>query len=183
MSLILASRSPERKAILAEVVSELVVEAADVDETPLPGEDVREMVLRLAKMKAEAIYRPGGSAVVAADTVVESAGVVLGKPQDEEHARAIIECLEGKTFNVHSGTYLILDDGRKVSDLSSASLEMAKMSAEEQGEYFASKVWQGRAGAFSIFHEPCHTHLLSGDIYVVRGISLSLIKKHLKEIG
>ena len=77
--------------------------APDVDETPQPGEEPLELVRRLAAAKAQAV---DGNPVLAADTIVEIDGEVLGKPVDAADARRMLGLLSGRTHHVHTGVAL-----------------------------------------------------------------------------
>lgn len=105
--LVLASSSPRRRALLvAAGIPPDAVTTADVDETPLPAEDAEALVRRLARAKLDAVTADAGrddSLVVAADTVVATADAILGKPVDDDDARAMLQALAGASAAVLSG--------------------------------------------------------------------------------
>jgi septum formation protein len=82
---------------------EFKVRPADVDETPLSDESPAAMVERLSIKKATAISASPGDVVLAADTIVTVDGVILGKPDDIPHAKAMIQMLQGKPHQVMTG--------------------------------------------------------------------------------
>ena len=104
--LYLASASPRRRELLAQIGVSFEKISAPVDETPQPDELAHDYVLRLARAKAEAGWqrmqelglppRP----VLGADTTVALADHLLGKPDDDEHAAAMLRLLSGKTHEV-----------------------------------------------------------------------------------
>src|SRR5437879_4146584 len=99
MRLILASSSPRRLQLLSGLGFDVRVIAPEVDETPLVEEGPYDMVIRLAKLKANAITRPVDCLdcpIVAADTIVYCDNQILGKPMDEKHAIATLKFLSGK---------------------------------------------------------------------------------------
>jgi septum formation protein len=97
--LVLASGSPRRRELLAQLgLTFRVVEPA-VDEEPLPGEQPIAMVRRLAAAKAVAVE---GDPVLAADTTVEVDGEILGKPTDAADARRMLRRLSGRAHKVHT---------------------------------------------------------------------------------
>ena len=98
--LVLASGSPRRRELLAQLGVPFTVVAADVDETPLPGESPLDLVRRLAVAKAAAV---DGDPVLAADTIVEVDGEILGKPVDTDDARRMLGRLSGRSHRVHTG--------------------------------------------------------------------------------
>jgi septum formation protein len=98
--LVLASGSPRRRALLAQLGLTFTVVTPDVDESPLLGEQPRDLVRRLAAAKAAAVE---GDPVVAADTTVEVDGEILGKPADPDDARRMLRRLSGRAHKVHTG--------------------------------------------------------------------------------
>jgi septum formation protein len=88
--LVLASASPRRRDLLAQLGLAFEVIAADVDETPRAGEDPVVYVQRLSTVKAAAVLAAAGpdALVIAADTTVDVGGRILGKPVDADDARA-----------------------------------------------------------------------------------------------
>ena len=102
--LVLASASPRRKALLSLLVQEFEVCVADVDETPLNGEQPRDLAARLAQSKATAVYVQSESncRVLGGDTVVAVDDIALGKPADVAEARSMLTMLSGRSHQVFS---------------------------------------------------------------------------------
>jgi septum formation protein len=99
--LVLASASPRRQALLAQLRLSFLVDPADVDESVRPGESPRTYVQRLAQQKAVAVsHRHPGKVVLGADTTVTLDGDVLGKPKNAEEALAMLSRLTGRTHRV-----------------------------------------------------------------------------------
>jgi len=98
--LVLASGSPRRRELLAQLGLTFTIVSPDVDETPHPGERPIHLVRRLARAKAAAV---GGAVVLAADTTVELDGDNLGKPADVDDARRMLRRLSGRAHRVHTG--------------------------------------------------------------------------------
>ena len=98
--LVLASGSPRRRELLAQLGLVFAVVAPEVDETPQPGERPVALVRRLALAKAAAV---DGDPVLAADTTVEVDGEILGKPADGDDARRMLRRLSGRAHKVHTG--------------------------------------------------------------------------------
>ncbi len=112
MRLVLASASPRRRELLPLLGIPFEVVEPDVEE--LTEGDPRELVLHNAELKARAgaaLAGPGAT-VLGSDTDVVIDGVVLGKPDDAEQARARIELLAGRTHLVHSGVWVLPPAGR-----------------------------------------------------------------------
>ncbi len=97
--LVLASGSPRRKELLARLGLAFSIAVPDVDETPAPGEAPVDLVRRLAVAKAVAV---DGDPVLAADTVVDVDGEVLGKPAGADDARRMLRRLSGRSHRVHT---------------------------------------------------------------------------------
>jgi septum formation protein len=106
-TLVLASASPRRSALLAQLGIAFVVQPAELDETPVPQERAEPYVLRLAQAKAAAVARGRpGALVLAADTTVEVDGAILGKPADASEGAAMLRALSGRAHRVHTGIAL-----------------------------------------------------------------------------
>ena len=105
MRVVLASASPRRLELLRRLGLDVDVRPVDVDESALPGEEAHALVLRLALAKAQAggDATPADALVVAADTVVVIDGRVLGKPRDDDAARATLAALAGREHDVLTG--------------------------------------------------------------------------------
>lgn len=95
--LVLASQSPRRRELLAQLGIPLEVRPAQADETVLPGEAPIAYVLRVAREKARAV---AGDLVLAADTAVVLGAEVLGKPADRDDARRMLRALSGTVHEV-----------------------------------------------------------------------------------
>jgi len=102
--LVLASASPRRQELLRNAGISFVVQAADIDETPLAGEGARECAERLAREKALAVWRTrSGDVVLGADTIVVVDDFILGKPVDAEDAGRMLRMLSGRVHRVITG--------------------------------------------------------------------------------
>lgn len=107
-ALVLASASPRRRQLLADAGLDLVVDAADIDESALPGETPAAHVRRLAQAKAAAVApRHPRQFVLGADTVVVLDGVIFGKPADLAEAAQMLRCLSGRWHEVFTGVALL----------------------------------------------------------------------------
>jgi len=106
--LVLASASPRRQELLRNAGISFTVQAADVDETPRPGESPRECAERLAKEKAVAVWQRRPEAMVlGADTIVVVDNRILGKPADADDAARMLRLLSGRVHQVITGVCLI----------------------------------------------------------------------------
>jgi septum formation protein len=106
--LVLASASPRRQELLRNAGIVFTVQPADIDETPLPGENPRDCAERLAREKALAVWRTRPQDVVlGADTIVVIDGSILNKPTDAKDAARMLRLLSGRTHEVITGVCLV----------------------------------------------------------------------------
>lgn len=150
--LILASASPRRVELLAQIgVTPTQVVPAHVDETPLADESPREAAKRLAQLKALEIQKSHPDAcILAADTVVAVGHRILGKADDEAHARRYLELLSGRSHRVIGGLCVLAPDGRAVLKAVTTSVTFKRLSIAEMDAYIASGEWHDKAGAYAI---------------------------------
>ncbi len=147
--LVLASASPRRLALLAQIgVTPDEVRAADIDETPLKKETPRLLALRLARQKAEAVNAPD-ALVLAADTVVAAGRRVLPKAETEAQARSCLALLSGRTHRVYTAVALRTGAGTHTR-LAEARVSFKVLSPREIDAYIASNEWQDKAGGYAI---------------------------------
>ena len=101
--IVLASASPRRHQLLALLARPFDVDAANVDESPWDAEAPLDYVARVAEDKAAVVAeRHPGRLVVAADTIVELDGAILGKPVDAADATRMLRALSGREHHVHT---------------------------------------------------------------------------------
>jgi septum formation protein len=150
--LILASASPRRRELLASVGLVLTVEPVDIDEAPRAGEPARAYAVRVAGEKCDAAVAKLGAtvqAVLAADTVVALAGEILGKPESEAAAEAMLLRLAGHRHEVLTA-YRIRHGERMLERLVSTAVTFRSLDAKEIAAYLACREWQGKAGAYAV---------------------------------
>jgi septum formation protein len=146
--LVLASQSPRRRELLAQLGLALEVRPAHADEAVLPGEAPREYVLRVARDKARAVQ---GDVVLAADTAVVLGGEVLGKPADAADARRMLRALSGTTHDVLTAVVVRRAAIRLELDaLVATKVRFAALSSREVDWYVATGEPLDKAGAYAI---------------------------------
>ena len=103
--LVLASKSPRRAELLAQMGYDFDTVVSNIDEDAVTAPSPAELVRKLAEEKAKgALMICGdGHIIIAADTVVEVGGSILGKPKDESDARRMLSELSGSRHTVHTG--------------------------------------------------------------------------------
>ena len=174
--LLLASTSPQRRAILSQLGIPFEVARPRYDEQDAPGADPIELVRAHAIGKArslvgEAAQRP----VLGVDTAVLLDGQIFGKPADESEARAMLTRLAGRTHEVISGLCLIAT-GWEELEHETTSVTFRRLSAGEIDAYLAGDEWRGRAGAYAIQGLGArHVASIDGDYLNVVGLPAALL--------
>ncbi|MDB5495803.1 MAG: nucleotide-binding protein implicated in inhibition of septum formation [Phenylobacterium sp.] len=151
-SLVLASASPRRLALLRQVGLEPDhVEAAELDETPHPKETPRDLAKRLAAAKAQGVARIHPEAfVLAADTVVSLGRRVLPKVETDDEGRACLVLLSGRAHRVLTAVCVAAPDGRKAARLVESRVRFKRLTDAEIASYLASAEGLGKAGGYAI---------------------------------
>lgn len=147
--LVLASSSPRRRQILDTLGIAFEVRARDVPETRAPGESAKDMVVRLARDKAEAARRDAGEIVLAADTAVVLGDTVFGKPADESDALGMLSLLSGQRHAVVTGV-AVFDGDKMATALSNSEVTFRAIAPEEARRYWQSGEPRDKAGAYAI---------------------------------
>ncbi|MCF6273977.1 MAG: Maf family protein [Rhodobacteraceae bacterium] len=148
MKLILASASPRRAELLAQigVVPDEILPAG-IDETPLKAELPRVYAGRLSVEKARAVQAEG--LILAADTVVAVGRRILEKPADADEAVRFLRLLSGRRHRVITGVALRLDEKLWARQVETA-VRFKPLSEPEINTYITSGEWQGKAGGYGI---------------------------------
>ena len=145
----LASRSPQRRAILEQLGIEFSVEVPEVDE--VEEGPPHEVALENAYRKAAAVAGEGsGGLVLGVDTVVTLGACMYGKPSDATQARETLRALSGRRHTVISGVCLIGDDGRSRTAAESTVVQFRPLDDALLAWYLSSGEWRGRAGGYAI---------------------------------
>ncbi len=183
-SLILASASPRRRELLTRVGIEATVVPADIDESVLTGEAAVPYSQRLAEAKAKAVAaRHPDAFVLAADTVVEVAGEILGKAADEREASRMLEKLSGTAHRV-STAYALLGPGAARSRVVTTTVRLRALSANEISDYVAGGEWRGKAGAYAIQGQAAAmVTAIEGSVTNVIGLPLAEVVEDLRALG
>jgi septum formation protein len=180
--LVLASRSPRRREILANAGIEFVVRPAEVNEQPLAGESPEDHVRRLAREKAERVAARPEEVVLGADTVVVIDGETLGKPLDAADAARMLRALSGREHRVLTAICL-RNASRTVVDVESTRVRFTPLSEDEIAEYVASGEAMDKAGAYAIQGRASRfIDRVEGCYFNVVGLPIALVYRRLKEL-
>src|SRR5262245_11524684 len=178
--LILASGSPARRELLERAGYRFDVIPSHIDEPTDGFANIRELVQRLAWLKAAAVApRIGQGLILAADTVGWLDGLVIGKPADEADAHRILRTLGGTIHELWTGVVL----WRRPDDLQIAwqevsRVEFKRLSDSELDAYLATRTWQGCSGAYAIQerNDP-YVRIVSGSMSNVVGLPMETLER------
>jgi len=187
LPIILASQSPRRVQLLAQLGLHCEALPADIDETPAPGEAPEVLVRRLALEKGAAIRareaedpRP----VLAADTIVALDGVVLGKPRDRADALEMLQRLSGRTHEVLTAVALLPRGGSPRSVVDRSLVTFRTLGAGEAEAYWETGEPRDKAGAYGIQGRAgIFVTRLEGSYTGVMGLPLAPTAQLLAELG
>lgn len=180
--LLLASTSPQRRAILEQLnIPYDVVEPRYREEAPEQGDAV-ELVRRHAREKAASVAAEAGDRpVLGVDTEVVLAGRIFGKPANATEAEAMVEALGGRTHVVVSGLCLVTP-GWEVVDHEATRVTFRDLTPRDLAAYVATGEWEGRAGAYAIQGRGAGlVHSIEGDYLNVVGLPATLLVRVLAE--
>lgn len=150
-TLILASASPRRSELLAGLGIDFECRPVEIDESLRSRESPAGYVARLAAEKAKAASAADGDLVLAADTIVELDGVLLGKPRDSGHAVETLRRLSGREHRVLTGVSLLeAGSGRVVSEVQETRVTMKRFTERELEWYVATGETDDKAGAYAL---------------------------------
>ena len=187
-AIVLASRSPQRKALLRALGLDFRAIPSDVQEETA-GEPHQAVIANaVAKGRAVAARRRKPALVIAGDTEVVVDGQALGQPRLEGEARWCLETLSGRSHEVLSGLALLgpdREDGRPVerTGIESSRVTFARLSEELIDAYLASGEWRGRAGGYAV--QGLGSSLVAGiegDVSNVIGLPVGLLLRLAPEL-
>lgn len=202
--LVLASGSPRRRQLLEEAGYEFRVVAArdGVEEAGLcSGCGPLELVIDLATRKLNDVVlqltdsQPGESSdgqlpttlVLAADTVAECEGQILGKPRNDDHARDMMRSLSGKPHRVYTGVALARIEGSSATSVFAeaqiTTLRMNELSPEWIEDYVESGAWEGKAGGFGYQDGLGFVQVTEGSESNVVGLPMEFLNEKLAALG
>lgn len=154
--LYLASQSPRRRELLAQIGAGFSSLPVDIDETPRAGESPADYVERVAREKARAglaLCRsmPGDNrrVVLGADTAVVLGEEIMGKPTDRSHGLGMLRRLAGASHRVISAV-CVADGQREGCAVVETRIRFRAVNETELAEYWATGEPLGKAGGYAI---------------------------------
>jgi septum formation protein len=180
--LLLASRSPQRRAILEQLGIPFDVAEPHYEEHAPELADAAEVVQDHARGKARSVASQAGDRpVLAVDTEVVLQGQIFGKPKDATEAERMLEELSGKTHVVMSGLCL-LTRGWEVVDCEGTRVTFRELTPRDLATYLETCEWEGRAGAYAIQGRGAAlVKCIEGDYLNVVGLPGSLLVRLLAD--
>jgi septum formation protein len=181
VSLILASRSPQRRAILDQLQIPFEVRPADIDELSIGEPDAVTRANALAKAEAVAGNEPHAP-VLGVDTVVTLDGSLHGKAGDAGEAHQLLERLSGRTHEVWSGIALLAKDATRVGTCRTL-VRFRRLDAGLLDWYVATREWEERAGAYAIQGRGAAlVERIEGDYWNVVGLPVTLFVEFARDL-
>ncbi len=152
-SVFLASQSPRRQMLLAQIQVDFCVVAVTINEDPLPFESPEIYVQRMATEKARAgwqqIEQDTLRPVIGADTIVVLDNTIMGKPRDQEQARNMLHALSGRKHRVMTAV-TVINAGQQQSVISDNTVQFASLREDEIAWYVSTQEGMDKAGAYAI---------------------------------
>jgi septum formation protein len=181
--LILASRSPQRRAILEQIGVPFEVVDSEVEEIEAGDPPLVVVENALRKARAVAATRPPGDLVLGADTIIAHAGEVVGKPSDADAARAVMRRLAGEAHQVLGGIALVARDGGERTACVATDVVFRELSDAEIDRYVACGEWQDRSGGYAIQQKGATlVERIEGDYLNIVGLSVVELLKLAPEL-
>ena len=180
--LLLASISPQRRAILEQLGIPFDVIAPEYEEDDPPNADPHNLVRAHAREKARSVTQfATGRPVLGVDTTVWLDGRVYGKPADAEDAVGMLDALGGRTHYVISGLCL-LTPGWEVVEAEETAVTFRPLTPADLAAYEVTRGWEGRAGGYAIQGRGAAlVERVEGDYLNVVGLPAALLVRLLAE--
>lgn len=189
LPLILASRSPRRRELLAHAGYDFQIMPPDeeAEDSRLPNETPTAFVRRFAAQKAQNVARQiEKGRIIACDTIVVCNDTILEKPVDRNDARRMLQLLRGNKHLVLSGLCILAKVRESAppvltSQVATTELFMQPISDEEIEEYLRTDAWQGKAGAFGYQDRNTWIAITHGSESNVVGLPMELLETMIRE--
>ncbi|MDU0113722.1 Maf family protein [Psychrosphaera aquimarina] len=182
-AVILASQSPRRKMLLAHLIDDFTVQAADIDESVLDNETPSEYVSRLSLEKAQHIFKNNPDAiVVGSDTSVVINDCILGKPADLQDCINILSLLSGKQHQVVTA-FTVMNKVKMITKVVVTHVLFKTLTQDEIIKYWHTGEPQDKAGSYAIQGiGGKFVKTINGSVSSVVGLPLVEIEQALKEV-
>ncbi len=189
MKVILASKSPRRRELLAQIGLDFIIDPAFGEEN-IVSSDPREVVKELSAQKAEEIAQKNHeeALVIGSDTIVSLNDEIMGKPADKEEAFRMLKKLQGNSHSVYTGVTLIKldlhgEEIKRISFYEETKVNFYPMSDGEIEAYIASGEPMDKAGAYGIQGAAAaYIKGIEGDYNNVVGLPVGRLYQEIKNL-
>lgn len=185
-TIILASASPRRAALLTAIGVEFEIVPSQIQERSHPDEPPADYITRLARAKVVAVAKQRRSGlVIGGDTVVVLDGMLLEKPADEQHARQMLRALSGRWHAVLTGVALYdVASRRELADYEKTLVRFAQLTEREIDWYVASGEPMDKAGGYGIQGlAGIFVEEIAGNYSNVVGLPIALVYRLARRLG
>lgn len=176
MKIILASKSPRRKELLATIFEEFECKPSDKSEEMTKKTSIKNLAKNISGQKAEDIFSKteGDRVIIGSDTMVVLGKRIFGKPKNQDEAFSMLKSLSGRTHKVVTGIYVIKFEGQTktiVSDVVVSKVKFVKMSDKEIWDYIKTGDPMDKAGAYGCQGlAKKYIEKIDGDFFAVMGL-------------
>lgn len=183
IKIILASKSPLRKMLLKKAGIKFDIVESNLEERIDPKLSAQKNAENLSLEKAKAVFsKYPDSIIIAADTLINCNGNILGKPKDEEDAIKMITQLSNKTHTIITGFTLIIST-KIITSSENTKITMKNITKKEIEDYIKTKEYLGKAGAYAIQGiARKFVTKIEGDLDNAIGFPTRKIKKYLSDL-
>ena len=184
MKLVLASQSPRRRELLSLIQPDFEVCVSNAEEIIPDGLQPCEVVMHLARIKAEQVAKSHPHAVVVgADTVVVLDGQIMGKPSDYDDCVRMLSELSGREHEVLTGVAIVVN-GQTESFYQRTTVKFLPLTGEEIRWYASLEEPYDKAGAYGIQgYGGLLVEGICGDYFNVMGLPIAALRRRLMEIA
>lgn len=185
MALVMASKSPRRRELMAMVTEAFMVDEAMVDERAVAAASPTALASELAYQKAmEVASRRPVDTVIGCDTVVEIDGIDLEKPENADEATRMLGRLSGRQHQVHTAITIVQPGGKTHSYVETSLVFMEPLPPEEVRAYVATDEAYDKAGGYAIQGWAArYIYRIEGCYYNIMGLPVASLHKKLVSLG
>lgn len=179
--IVLASSSPRRKELFDKYHLDFVVDYVETEEKRDPSLTLCQQLEQIALAKARPLKKKYPDAIIiSGDTMVTIDQQMLGKPENRDDAKKMLNMLSGRQQLVISAV-CIIDQDKEITFNDGTLVTFKKLTNQEIESYLDSGEWQNKAGAYAIQGlGKAFVEKIQGDIETVIGMPMRLIMNYLK---
>jgi septum formation protein len=183
-TVILASNSPRRKALLDMLNIQFIQVSPDTEEEVKEGLDSEEVAVNSATKKARSVSKSfPKNPILGVDTIVVIDNLILGKPEDIDDARRMLRLLSGRLHTVISAICVMMN-GKIISDLEKTFVRFRNISEKQITDYIRTGEPMDKAGAYAVQGKGALLiEEIYGDFYNVMGLPIVKLFNILNDIG